>query len=92
MRLRFFHWIIKAWTASYIFNVRGPFFCREVRSFLAGHWYFNSVLIIGQEKLKGPGDDEVSHLAGFQQCQLFDTFLGNSTMNEIQTKPISLLE
>lgn len=29
------------------------------------------------------------HLAGFQQCQLFDTFFRNSTMNEIQTKAIS---
>lgn len=35
-------------------------FSGEVRSFLSGHWYFNSVLIIGQEKLKAAQDDEVS--------------------------------
>lgn len=29
------------------------------------------------------------HLAGFQQCQLFDTFFSNSAMNEIRTKVIS---
>lgn len=35
-------------------------FIGEVCSFLSGHWYFNSVLIIGQEKLKAAHDDEVS--------------------------------
>ena len=29
------------------------------------------------------------HIAGFQQCQLFDTFSGHSAMNEIQMKPIA---
>ncbi len=37
-----------------------PIFWGEVCSFLAGHWYFNSVLIIGREKLKGRRNDEVS--------------------------------
>lgn len=34
---------------------------QKVRSFLAGHWYFNSVLIIGREEPTGPRrGDEVS--------------------------------
>ena len=29
------------------------------------------------------------HIAGFQQCQLFDILSSHSAMNEIQTKPIA---
>lgn len=29
------------------------------------------------------------HIAGFRQCQLFDTFSGPSAMNEIQMKAIA---
>lgn len=89
-RLHFSLWILKAWTA-FIYLLCPRLFLPRRAHFLAGHWYLNSVLIIGRETRGLCAVMRFPHIVGFQQCQLFDTFSGHSAMNEIQMKPIAYL-